>query len=187
MMRTVSIFDIDLPPGVAFIRSLARAGIPVVAYSSSATAAGRLSRYARNFRSCPPVSHTDEFIDWIAARVEDGTVDLVAPTSDFVMFCLAAALDKLGGDGHDVGHPRPDSVRTCLFKDRFHPATRRAGFPAAEAATPLSVDDALTDAGRIGYPVVIKPRSHVGVGPRRGVVVRRSRRDGLVLRVLPDR
>ena len=46
MTRTVSVFDIDLPPGVAFIRSLGRAGVPTIAHSSSRTAAGRLSRYA---------------------------------------------------------------------------------------------------------------------------------------------
>ena len=54
-MRTVAVFDADLPPGVAFLRSLGQAGVPVTAYATSRFTAGRFSRYADAARVCPPV------------------------------------------------------------------------------------------------------------------------------------
>ena len=63
--RDVTVFDIDLPPGLAFIRSLGRAGVPVVACSSRPGAAGRLSRHATVWRRCPPVQECERFTDWL--------------------------------------------------------------------------------------------------------------------------
>jgi hypothetical protein len=92
--RTVTVFDIDLPPGVAFVRSLVRAGVPVAPYSVDKRAAGRYSRYAGTVGDCPSVRSTDEFIAWLADSLTDGTIDLVAPTSDYVAFAMATAMEK---------------------------------------------------------------------------------------------
>jgi D-aspartate ligase len=171
LSRVVAVFDIDLPPGVSFLRSLGRAGAPVRAYSADRKAAGRSSRFAGTVRSCPPVRRTDEFAAFLADGLTDGSIDLVAPTSDYVCFAVAAAVDKVGIDAATVGHPPAERVRTALFKDRFQRAAEQAGFPVPPAAAPTTVDEALEAAEEIGYPVVLKPRSHAGVGLRRGVVV----------------
>src|SRR3954453_17328918 len=84
--RTVTVFDIDLPPGLAFIRSLGRAGVPVVACSSRRTAAGYGSRSRPAGRPCPPVGACDRFVAWLTEQLASGAIDLVAPTSDGVMF-----------------------------------------------------------------------------------------------------
>ena len=169
--RDVTVFDIDLPPGLAFIRSLGRAGVPVVACSARPGAAGRLSRHATAWRRCPPVQDCERFIDWLTHQIGSGAIDLVAPTSDWVMFCVAEALERLGRPAAAVGHPDPDSVRTCLVKDHFASALRTCGFPTPPAGVPTSLRDALRLADEIGYPVVLKPRSHVGIGTYRGIVV----------------
>jgi D-aspartate ligase len=171
LKRSVAIFDIDLPPGVSFVRSLGRAGAPLRAYSADRRAAGRSSRYAGDVHPCPPVRRTDEFVAFLAEGFTDGSIDLVAPTSDYVSFAVAAAVDKVGMDAADVGHPTPEGVRTALFKERFQVELQRIGFPVPPSATPRNVGEALRTAAAIGYPVVLKPRSHVGVGLRRGVVV----------------
>ena len=170
--RTVTVFDVDLPPGIAFVRSLGRAGVPVVACSSRRFPAGGLSRHVSGRRSSPSVHHSDQFISWLVDEVASGGIDLIAPTSDFVSFCVAEALEQLGPNPPDVGHPSPDALRTCLFKARFFEALDAIGFPSPPTAVPSSVGEALADAERIGYPVVLKPRSHVGIGTHRGLVVR---------------
>ena len=71
-----------------------------------------------------------------------------------------------------MGHPDADAVRTCLFKDRFHAAMARVGFPVPPSGAPLTVDEAVELAAELTYPVVLKPRSHAGIGLRRGLVVR---------------
>jgi len=169
--RVVTVFDIDLPPGLAFIRSLGRADVPIVACSARRAAAGRLSRYATIWRRCPPVQDCDRFIDWLTEQMGSGAIDLVAPTSDWVMFCVAEAIERLGRHPDEVGHPDPERVRTCLIKDRFAGALTACGFPSPPTAVPTSLHHALHLADQIGYPVVLKPRSHVGIGTARGVVV----------------
>jgi D-aspartate ligase len=170
--RSVAVFDVSLPPAVAFIRSLGRAGVPVTAWAFQPAAAGRFSRHVAARRSCPSPARTDEFVDWLTRELERGSIDLVAPTSDRVMFCLAAAAEQLGRPSSEFGHPPPDAVRTALFKHRFAVAMRDIGFPTPCWAAPTTLGEARRDASRIGYPLVVKPRSHVGVGPTRGSVVR---------------
>ncbi len=171
LTRSVAVFDIDLPPGVCFLRSLGRAGVPLTAYTADERAAGRYSRFARDARPCPPVRRIDELVDFLVDGITDGVIDLVAPTSDYVAFAVAAAVDKLGIDAASVGHPEPDAVRTALFKDRFFATVERLGFPAPASGTPADVTEALAASEAIGYPVVLKPRSHAGIGLRRGTVV----------------
>jgi predicted ATP-grasp superfamily ATP-dependent carboligase len=170
--RVVSVFDIDLPPGVAFIRSLGRAGVPVVAYSAKRTAAGHLSRHVTARRRSPPVQNCDRFIAWLTEQLGSGAIDLVAPTSDWVMFCVAEAMERLGRHADEVGHPDPECVRTCLVKDRFAAALERCGFPSPPGGVPTSLPHALRLADELGYPVLLKPRSHVGIGTVRGAVIR---------------
>lgn len=171
MTRTVTIFDVDIPPGVAFLRSLGRAGVPVQVRTANRSAAGRFSRFARNVRSCPPVTRTDDFVSWLAEELRNGRIDLIAPTSDYVAFCAAAAAEKVGIGAATIGHPEPDAVRTCLFKDRFHDAMARVGFPTPPSAIPTTAAEAALVAAELRYPVVLKPRTHAGVGVRRGIVV----------------
>ena len=114
---------------------------------------------------------TDEFVRWIGDGLTEGWIDLIAPTSDYVVFAVGAALEKIGLEGTSVGHPNPEAARTALFKERFYAAFRRIGFPTPQTTAPASVDEALADAERMGYPVVLKPRSHAGIGTRRGVVI----------------
>jgi D-aspartate ligase len=170
--RSVAVFDVSLPPAVAFIRSLGRAGVPVVAYAYQRAAAGRFSRCVTAKRACPSPARTDEFVDWLAGELERGAIDLVAPTSDRVSFCTAAAAELLDRSTAQFGQPDPEAIRTTLFKHWFGAAMHRVGFPTPCWRTPTTLDEARAAADEIGFPVVLKPRSHVGVGATRGIVVR---------------
>lgn len=168
MPRHVSIFDADLPTGLAFARSLGRAGVPIQVYSDRRRPITRFSRFVRGVRPCPALSSTDEFIDWLTDAMRRGQIDLVAPTSDVLSFAVAEVHDRLGLA--PAGYPTPDAVRGCLFKDWFAERMAKAGFPAAPSATPTTAEEALAAAADLGYPVMLKPRSHVAVGVRRGDV-----------------
>ncbi len=170
--RTVTVFDADVPPGVAFIRSLGRAGVAVIAGIAMIMTAGRFSQHVAAVRSCPPVRRTDEFIEWLGGEFTSGTIDLVAPTSDYVSFCVAEALEGLGRKATDAGHPDAAATRISLFKDAFGTAMERVGFPTPAWAAPTSLEEAQEAARQMGYPVVLKPRTHAGVGTIRGSVAR---------------
>jgi D-aspartate ligase len=171
--RHVAVFDVGIPPALAFIRSLGSGGVPIVAYSSRWGEGGRFSRFAGDRRSCP---HRDspEFVTWLATMIDRGEIDLVAPTSDQLAFSIGEAMDRLGRSTLDVGFPPAHGIRTCLFKARFAEALGPLGFPTPPAAGPQSLPEAVRAADEIGYPLVIKPRSHIGIGSHRGVVVMSS-------------
>jgi D-aspartate ligase len=80
-------------------------------------------------------------------------------------------MERLGRHADEVGHPEPEGVRTCLVKDRFATALARCGFPTPPTGVPTSLPLALRLADELGYPVLLKPRSHVGIGTTRGVVI----------------
>jgi hypothetical protein len=167
--RSVAVFDVGLPPGIAFLRSLDRAGVPTAAYASTMTAPGLWSRHAKSCRRCPALSELDEFTDWLTEEMYRGRIDLVAPTSDVVAFATAEALARVGRD--EPGHPSVDAVLDSLMKSRFATAMAAAGFPTPHTALPRSINEALVAAKCLGYPVLLKPRSHLGVGLDRGGVI----------------
>ncbi len=169
VLPRVAVFDIDLPPGIAVVRSLGRRGVPIVAYAHATFAAGKFSRYIAERRTCPPVYGSDEFVQWLVEEMTCGHFDLIALTSDYVAFNVMEAFDILGAD--TGGHPQADAVRRCLFKDEFASAMECVGFPTPASGTPADLDQAIEIADRIGYPVVLKPRSHVGIGITRGAIV----------------
>ena len=171
-LRAVTVFDVGLAPGLAFIRSLGKVGVPVIACSERRVAAGRFSRFVTSFRAAPDVADSEVFVSWLVEEISAGRIDLVAPTSDHVVFCVAEAIDRLRRPAIDVGLPATDGIRTCLFKGRFADALAALHFPCPPAAIPDSLPEALQLADTIGYPVLLKPRSHVGVGAHRGVVAR---------------
>jgi predicted ATP-grasp superfamily ATP-dependent carboligase len=149
---------------------LGAAGIPVTTYSHEQRPPGRYSRYTNEFRRSPDPIDADAFIDWLVDEMTSGEIDLVAPTSDYVVFNTTQALERIGGGAR--GYAPADRVNDCLFKGRFATAIEAAGFPTPPTRMPTSFDEAIADATYLGYPLVLKPRSHVGVGVARGVVVR---------------
>lgn len=164
---TVAVFNPDWPPALAFIRSLGRAGVPVDVYGSTRFPPGRWSRFTGSYSPCPDVHDTDRFVDWLTRQVEVGEIELVAPTSDYVVFAVAEVEDRLGRAGTLQG-PAPDAVRACVHKPTFVDAMQQLGFEPPSTAVPSDVPTARRDAQRLGYPVLVKPRSHVGIGLIRG-------------------
>ena len=167
--RAVAVFDAHQPPAVAFIRSLGAAGVPVTAFSHLRHPAGRYSRHSSAFRSSPDPIDSQGFIAWLVDEMERGAIDLVAPTSDYIAFNASQALQRLGGERR--GYAPSANLNDCLFKDRFVAAMDAAGFPTPPTRSPTSLDAAVVDAADLGFPLVLKPRSHIGVGVARGTVV----------------
>src|SRR5262245_6449022 len=141
-MRHVAVFDSGLPPGISFIRSLGRAGVPLHAYGTDKYPVGRFSKYVSEYRPCPSLHDTDPFVDWLTEQIRSGAIDLVAPTSDYIAFHAAEAFRRLGHD-RPPGWPDTDKLHDCLFKDRFGEAIDATGFPTPPTRAPSTVDEAV--------------------------------------------
>jgi predicted ATP-grasp superfamily ATP-dependent carboligase len=148
--------------------------VPITVFSHRRHPAGRYSRYAGRFDRSPDPQDTDEFIGWLVDQLSAGSIDLVAPTSDSLVFCVAEARARVAAttNGQPSGHgPSADAIRDTLIKPRFSAAMQAAGYPTPEWATPTSLDGYRRFVNEVGFPVVLKPRSHVAIGTHRGDVV----------------
>ena len=172
MGPTVAVCDAGLPPGLAFLRSLGSHGVRTRAYGHRRYDAGRFSRFSESFAIAADAADVGRFHEWLDEVVERDGIDLVAPTSDYVVYAVAA-YDRLNGTNlSGGGHDAVDILRDCLFKHHFARRLDELGFRQPAWAAPLTIDEALSEADRIGYPVVLKPRSHIGIGIARGEVAR---------------
>src|SRR5690606_26215884 len=68
--------------------------------------------------------------------------------------------------------PERGAILDVLFKDRFHKTCLSQGFAVPPTECPLNKDEALVLAKNLEFPLLLKPRSHVGVGLARGAVAR---------------
>jgi len=170
-LGAVAIFDADSPPGLAFARSLGRAGIPVEVLSHRRFPAARLSRHASGFRRCPDLDRLDEFVPWLARELRSGRIRIVAPTSDLVAYALSETRE-LFPESVRAMLPLRGSMHDVLFKNELERACARIGARTPWSICPLSIDEAMERAPSLPYPVVLKPKSHVAVGLHRGMIAR---------------
>ncbi len=170
----VAVLDAEAPTGLAFTRSLGRAGIPVRVYSPRRYPVSRLSRYCTGFGHCPDPEDAEAFLPWLRAEVATGNISLVAPTSDLIAFYMGEFPEVFPPE-QQQGMPTRDALLDMLFKDRFDAACKKHHVPCPWTSFPASVEEAMEGAEKLPYPVILKPKSHVGVGWARGVVVRNSK------------
>lgn len=167
----VAVFDAEAPPALAFVRALGRAGIPVHVYSDKRLPPARFSRHATAFRPAPRLEDAGAFLPWLRREACEGRIGLVAPTSDLVTFYVSQVLDVLA-PGLRRAMPDPEALLAVLMKDRFARLCGDLGVGTPRTAWPTSPEGALAAGRTMRYPLLVKPRSHVGVGGARGEVVR---------------
>lgn len=165
----VAVFDANAPPAIVFTRSLGRAGVPAVVYSHKRWPIARFSRYAADHRACPDIEDASAFVPWLTEELRSGRIGLIAPTSDLIVFYMAEVLD-LVPEGARRAIPDREAALDAIFKDRFDLACARRGVKTPWSFSPTSIEEALDRAETFPYPLIIKPRSHVGVLERGNVI-----------------
>jgi D-aspartate ligase len=155
------VVDVGWVNGLAAIRSLGRAGVPVIAVDHRESALGFRSRYAVQILS-PDPQDEDAFVACIAALGEelDGPVPLF-PTHDEPLNAIARGAARLG---EKFRYPFPpwDVLQRIQSKRGQLEAAEAAGIPVPRWATTTSAADEL------GYPVLVKPSSTEGFKRRFG-------------------
>ena len=169
MSRTpLAVFDADAPTALAFIGSVGRAGVPVHVYSHQAFPPARASRFCTKFTRCPDLMRPDDFLPWLEARIDEGEIRCIAPTSDLVAYYLAEVRQRLPEVSRRA-LPASDKLLGVLFKERFSGV--EGSFETPLTFAPSSVEEARDRAREYAYPAVLKPRSHVTTPWARGEIV----------------
>jgi D-aspartate ligase len=163
----VAVFDNYWATTLAFARSLGRQGVPLHFYGSGA---GRWSRYCTRHFPCPPVESVDEFQSWLRLKVRAGEITRVAPTTDLIAFHTSSLREEFSPEVKRTIAPLAE-LENCLIKTRFSAINAAADSPMLPTLAPDSLDAALAAAASLGYPVMLKPKSHLAVGLDRGQLV----------------
>jgi D-aspartate ligase len=149
--------DVGWVNGLAAIRSLGRAGAPVLAVDHRAWALGLRSRYALPVQSPDPGTDEDGFAA-VLTELGDalGRPAPIFPTHDEGLNAVARRRDELG-ERFLYPFPSWELLARLQSKREQLDVARAAGVDVPETGHPRSGAEALSIAAEIGYPVLVKP------------------------------
>ena len=165
MKAPALVVDVGWVNGLAAIRSLGRAGIPVIAVDHRQSALGFRSRYARPVVS-PDPQDEEAFVSFLAGLEVDAPAPVFA-THDEPLNAIARGAERLG-DKFLYPFPPWEVLARIQTKRGQLEAARAAGVPVPRTAYPASVEEAREAASDLGYPVLVKPSSTEGFKRRFG-------------------
>jgi len=166
--ESVAIFDNHWSPTLSFAASLGRRKVPLHFYGDGA---GNWSRYRTRRAPCPPVEDADRFLPWLEHRIRSGEIHRVAPTTDLIAFYTALLRDEFAPQVRRTIAPL-EEIECCLLKTSFAAACERIGQPVPASVAGEDLPEVLAAASRLGFPLMLKPRSHLGIGPgERGRII----------------
>jgi D-aspartate ligase len=163
----VALIDNFGSPTLSFAVSLGSRGVPLHFYGSGA---GRWSRYSSRRVKCPPVEDADRFLPWLRRRVRSGEIQRVAPTTDLIAFYVSMLREDFAPEVRRTIPPLVELER-ALIKTRFGAACARLGQAVPITEAPDDPRAGVATAERLGFPLMMKPKSHLVVGDERGRVL----------------
>ena len=166
--RAVAVFDNYWAPTLAFAYSLGRRGVSLHFYGRGA---GRWSRYCTRSRPCPPVEDTERFLPWLRARIRSGEIERIAPTTDLIAYYCALLREEFPPLVQRSIAPFAE-IEAALIKTRFAAACTAIGQQVPRSFSPQQLDEAVGAGRELGYPLIMKPKAHLGVGSdERGCII----------------
>jgi D-aspartate ligase len=165
MKTPALVVDVGWVNGLAAIRSLGRAGVPVLALDHRRSALGFRSRYAQPVL-CPDPQDEEAFVAFLAELELDAPAP-VFPTHDEPLNAIARGASRL--DGRFL-YPFPSwEVLSRIQSKRAQLETAQAlGIETPRWSAPASAAQARGAAEELGLPVLVKPSSTEGFKRRFG-------------------
>jgi predicted ATP-grasp superfamily ATP-dependent carboligase len=151
------VVDVGWVNGLAAIRSLGRAGAPVLAVDHRPWALGLRSRYAVHVRTPDPGSDESGFVAALAELGDAlGSPAPIFPTHDEGLNAVARGQRELG---ERFLYPFPPWAELERIQDKRTQLERAeaAGIDIPRTGHPRSAAEAVALADELGYPVLVKP------------------------------
>jgi len=159
-------------PTLAVARVLKRRGYRVIVSEARHGAAGaRYSRFVDALWQHPDLADPDAFAQALAALVAArGDIAAIFPVEENYCAWLARHASRVP-EGVPVISPAPDVVTLCLDKSRMLDLARELGVRSLPHEVAASLDELRLAAQGIGYPVIVRPFSHlVRIGDKKAVI-----------------
>jgi len=175
---SVLVTGADQHQGLAVIRGLGEAGIPVVACGASRWSLGLYSRYATHRARYTPALHNPaQFTADLLRLVQRYRPELVIPTVESTLVLLNDVRDELE-QYTTLAAPPPAILDYALDKLQTLRLAQRMGVPAPRTIHGGCAAEILDRAPELTFPVAIKPRGpaqHATTQHRVGFKVRYAR------------
>lgn len=146
---------------LAAVRSLGRAGVPVVTLDTGILSVGRYSRHSTAHFKSPRLDSPD-WPNWLLEFGRRGPRRAIYATSDAVSFALADRREELSAF-YDLYQPGLDTMMSILDKGLLHKHAQAVGMDSPETWLPSSATDAHKIMREVGGLFVAKPRSQLSV------------------------
>jgi D-aspartate ligase len=166
-----AMFDANYPSSLTMMTSLGERGVPVHVYDPGAYPAARWSPHCKQTETCPDPVQFTAFQDWLRGKLRAGEITRVMPTSDLIAYHCASLRDEFPLGVRETVHSL-EEIEHALIKPRFNRRCESLGLAVPQTWYPESIEAAQALSLSLPYPVMIKPRSHLGIGMAyRGAIV----------------
>ena len=156
------VVDVGWVNGLAAIRSLGRAGLPVLALDHRRSALGFRSRYALPVVCPDPAVHEGRFVEELHGIGDVLTQPApVFPTHDEALNALARHRAVLG-ERFRYPFPAWETLAPIQSKRAQLERAAEAGVGVPATAYPTSAREARAAASELGYPLLVKPSEPTG-------------------------
>ena len=163
----VALIDNFGSPALSFAYSLGSRGVPLHVYGSGAA---RWSRYVSRRAACPPAQDTERFLPWLRRKIRSGEIQRLAPTTDLIAFYASMLREHFAPEVRRTIPPLIE-LESALIKTRFAAACAGIGQSVAATEAPDDAAAGPAVAERLGFPLMMKPKSHLVVGDERGRIL----------------
>lgn len=148
--------------GLGAIRSLGRAGVPVIGLDPDPGHAGFASRYCTALQCPHPVQEPDALLEFL---LDQGCMlsepGILSPASDAFTLFISRYRDELR-TYFRFNLPPSEVMEATVDKRKLYELADRAGVPHATTVYPETMDDVHLIAHDLDYPAYIKPyHSHL--------------------------
>ena len=147
---------------LAIIRSLGKRGIPVVAASSKFFAMGKWSKYVVKRIREPVRDDPQKYVEWLINTAKNEDIEVFLPTADILVWIASNWRDEIS-DYIKVPLAPKVVIDIALRKDLTYKACEKYGINCPKTYYPTSYEEVMQLADEIEYPVVVKPRTTVGI------------------------
>ena len=147
------------PNGLAIVRGLGRAGVPVIACDHDPHAIGLVSRYADAAVTASPLTEPERFVeDLLELGRGRGRGGVLFTSHDEAIAALGPRQAEIDELFHRPWTPWP-AVGAIMDKDHQHAVAREHGFPVPTTVTPSGEGDLEAVMRELRFPLVLKPRN----------------------------
>jgi predicted ATP-grasp superfamily ATP-dependent carboligase len=166
---TVLVTDAGRGSAIAIIRSLGRKHYRVIAADADPTSPGFRSRFAKERLVYPAPEHAPrEFCECLLQAASSRGIDLIIPVTDLAIQPLAKARASFAGVTR-LAIAEDDKLAIVTDKDKTLALAKKTGVPVPETCVVGTAKEALAQAEKLGWPIVLKPQSSRKLNEGKGI------------------